>query len=279
MTAGQGSADQPASAPAPDRKGTGRNGSGQGGGVQSVERTFELLELMADAGGEVALSDLAEASSLPLPTIHRIMRTLVRSGYARQQPSRRYALGPSLIKLGETASRTLGSWARPYLAELTEATGETSNMAVLDGAQIVYVSQVPSQHSMRMFTEVGRRVDAHATAVGKAVMATMSPEAVTQTLARATMAPQTERTITSIDRMQSELERVRELGYALDDGEQEVGVRCYAVAVPDSPAGAAISISGPEARMARIATGEVIPLMQRLARELGTELSSPAEHA
>ncbi|SFT81021.1 transcriptional regulator, IclR family [Actinopolyspora lacussalsi subsp. righensis] len=247
------------------------------GGVQSVERTFELLELMADAGGEVALSDLAEASALPLPTIHRIMRTLVRTGYARQQPSRRYALGPSLIRLGETASRTLGSWARPYLAELTEATGETSNMAVLDGAQIVYVSQVPSQHSMRMFTEVGRRVDAHATAVGKAVMAHMPEENVIQVLNRTGMHPQTERTITSVDGMREELARIRELGYALDDGEQEVGVRCYAVAVPDAPAASAISISGPEARMKRIAVDDVVPLMRRLATDLGNELSAAGE--
>src|SRR5690606_10604203 len=139
------------------------------GGVQSLDRAFCLLEIMAEAGGETSLSELAQSSGLPLPTIHRIVRTLVSNGYARQQPSRRYALGPRLIRLGETASRALGSWARPYLAELTEATGETSNMAVLDGEQIVYVAQVPSQHSMRMFTEVGRRVDAHATAVGKAV--------------------------------------------------------------------------------------------------------------
>ena len=194
----------------------------QGGGVQSVERTFELLELMADAGGEVALSELADKSGLPLPTIHRIMRTLVGAGYARQQPSRRYSLGPRLIRLGETASRALGSWARPYLAELTEATGETSNMAVLDGAQIVYVAQVPSQHSMRMFTEVGRRVDAHATAVGKAVMANLPPEVVTQLLTRAGMPPQTERTITTVEAMHAELARIRDQGYALDDGEQEV---------------------------------------------------------
>ncbi len=254
--------------------------STQGGGVQSVERTFELLELLADAGGEVALSDLAESSGLPLPTIHRIMRTLVSAGYVRQQPSRRYALGPRLIRLGETASRALGTWARPYLAELTEATGETSNMAVLDGEQIVYVSQVPSQHSMRMFTEVGRRVDAHATAVGKAVLAHMPEDAVAQMLSRSGMRPQTERTISTVPTMQEELTRVRELGYALDDGEQEVGVRCYAVAVPGAPAGAAISISGPEGRMTRISTKEVIPLMQRLARELGTELTvSPSEPA
>lgn len=252
---------------------TGPRRANQGGGVQSVERTFELLERMADAGGEVALSDLADSSGLPLPTIHRIMRTLVSAGYARQQPSRRYALGPRLIRLGETASRALGSWARPYLAELTEAIGETSNMAVLDGEQIVYVAQVPSQHSMRMFTEVGRRVDAHATAVGKAVLAHLPEEAVTQMLTRAGMRPQTERTINSIDSMHEELARIRQLGYALDDGEQEVGVRCYAVAVPGAPASTALSISGPESRMTRLSVNEVVPLMQRLARDLSAELS------
>ncbi|TDD03655.1 IclR family transcriptional regulator [Saccharopolyspora terrae] len=255
---------------------TGPRRANQGGGVQSVERTFELLELMADAGGEVALSELAERSGLPLPTIHRIIRTLVNSGYARQQPSRRYALGPRLIRFGETASRALGSWARPYLAELTEATGESANMAVLDGAQIVYVAQVPSPHSMRMFTEVGRRVDAHATAVGKAVMATMPSDEVTQLLSRTAMNPQTERTITEVEAMHEELDRIRKQGYAIDDGEQEVGVRCYAVAVPGAPAGAGISISGPEGRMTRITTDEVIPLMQRLAKDLSTELSATA---
>ncbi len=249
-----------------------RNG-GQGGGVQSVERTFELLELMADRGGEVALSELADSSGLPLPTIHRIMRTLVSAGYARQQPSRRYSLGPRLIRLGEIASRALGSWARPYLAELTEVTGETSNMAVLEGDQVVYVAQVPSQHSMRMFTEVGRRVDAHSTAVGKVIMADMPEDTVAQVLNRAGMRPQTEHTITTVDQMQKELARIRELGYAVDDGEQELGVRCFAVTVPGAPAGAAISISGPEARMSRITTEDVVPLMQRLARDLSAELN------
>ena len=257
---------------------TGSRQTNGSGGVQSVERAFELLELMADAGGEVALSELADKSGLPLPTIHRIVRTLVAAGYARQQPSRRYALGSRLIRLGETASRALGSWARPYLAELTETTGETSNMAVLDGDQVVYVAQVPSQHSMRMFTEVGRRVDAHATAVGKAVLATLPPDEVTQLLTRNGMRPQTERTITSMDAMHEELARIRRQGYAVDDGEQKVGVRCYAVAVPGAPAGAAISISGPEGRMVRISTDEVIPLMQRLARELSTELNVSRSH-
>ncbi|WP_243791611.1 IclR family transcriptional regulator [Saccharopolyspora gloriosae] len=258
---------------------TGPRRANQGGGVQSIERAFDLLELMADAGGEVALSELAEASGLPLPTIHRIMRTLVSSGYARQQPSRRYSLGPRLIRLGETASRSLGSWARPYLAELTEATGETSNMAVLDGDQIVYVAQVPSQHSMRMFTEVGRRVDAHATAVGKAVMANLATDTVAQLLGRSGMRAQTERTITSVAAMQDELGRIREQGFAVDDGEQEVGVRCYAVAVPGAPAGAAISISGPEGRMTRLGTETIVPVMRRLAKDLSAELKTASHSA
>lgn len=132
--------------------------AGSSGGVQSLERAFDLLERMADAGGEVGLSELSASSGLPLPTIHRLMRTLVVCGYVRQQSNRRYALGPRLIRLGESASRLLGTWARPYLARLVEETGETANMALLDGDEIVYVAQVPSKHSMRMFTEVGRRV-------------------------------------------------------------------------------------------------------------------------
>lgn len=244
------------------------------GGVQSVERTFELLELMAEAGGEVALSQLAASSGLPLPTIHRIMRTLVGGGYVRQQPSRRYALGPRLIRLGETASRTLGAWARPYLTELTEVTGETSNMAVLDGDQVVYVAQAPSRHSMRMFTEVGRRVDVHCTAVGKAILAQLPEETVEQVLARAQMKPQTERSITTVDAMRTELGVIREQGYAVDDGEQEIGVRCLAVAVPGSPSNAAISISGPETRMGLIAVNEVVPLLTRAAKVLAREMDS-----
>lgn len=244
------------------------------GGVQSVERTFELLELMADAGGEVALSQLAASSGLPLPTIHRIMRTLVSGGYVRQQQSRRYALGPRLIRLGETASRALGTRARPYLAELTDATGETSNMAVLDGDQVVYVAQAPSRHSMRMFTEVGRRVDAHCTAVGKAVLAQLPDETVDQVLARAKMRPQTERSITSVEAMRAELATIREQGYAVDDGEQEVGVRCLAVAVPGAPANTAISISGPEARMSLISVDEVLPLLRRVAQAVAKDLDS-----
>ena len=239
-----------------------------------MERTFELLELMADAGGEVALTQLAEQSALPLPTIHRIMRTLVAGGYVRQQPSRRYALGPRLIRLGETAGRTLGAWATPYLAGLTQAIGETASLAVLDGDQVVYVAQVPSQHSMRIFTEVGRRVDVHSTAAGKAVLAHLPAAEVDQLLARAGMRQQAERTVVDRAGLHRELAAIRERGYAEDDGEQEVGVRSIAVSVPGAPAGTAISISGPAARMSRVEVTDVVPLMRRVAGQLAKELAA-----
>ena len=173
--------------------------AGNGGGVQSLERAFDLLERMADAGGEVGLSELSATSGLPLPTIHRLMRTLVACGYVRQQPNRRYALGPRLIRLGESASRLLGTWARPFLARLVEETGETANMALLDGDEIVYVAQVPSRHAVRMFTEVGRRVLPHSTGVGKALLADHPPEEVRALLGRTGMPAATEKTITDPD--------------------------------------------------------------------------------
>ena len=244
------------------------------GGVQSLERAFDLLERMADSGGEVGLSELSASSGLPLPTIHRLMRTLVACGYVRQQPNRRYALGPRLIRLGETASRLLGTWARPYLAELVEATGETANMALLDGDEVVYVAQVPSRHSMRMFTEVGRRVLPHSTGVGKALLANLPPEQVRALLARTGMPAATERTFTDPDAFLAELERIRGLGYAIDDNEQELGVRCLAVTVPGSPTAAAISISGPAGRVTDAATDKFVPVLHDVARQLSLALAT-----
>ncbi|MFB7052001.1 IclR family transcriptional regulator [Streptomyces vinaceus] len=244
------------------------------GGVQSLERAFDLLERMADAGGEVGLSELSTASGLPLPTIHRLMRTLVACGYVRQQPNRRYSLGPRLIRLGESASRLLGTWARPYLARLVEETGETANMALLDGDEIVYVAQVPSKHSMRMFTEVGRRVLPHSTGVGKALLAYTPAEEVRALLARTGMPAATEKTITTPEGFLEALEQVRKTGYAVDDNEQEIGVRCLAVSVPNSPTAAAISISGPAGRVTEAVAESFVPILQNVAAELSVALQS-----
>jgi IclR family acetate operon transcriptional repressor len=242
-------------------------------GVQSVDRAFELLEVLADAGGELALSEIAAGSALPLPTIHRLVRTLVNRGYVRQLPSRRYALGPRLINLGERAGGMLGDWARPWLADLVEELGETTNLSMIDGNWATYVAQVPSRHSMRMFTEVGRRVHLHCTGVGKALLAQRSDDQVLELLRRAGMPAQTAHTIVDPDTLLAQIRQIRQLGYAVDDGEQEIGVRCVAVPVPGGPSLYAISVSGPTARMTPELLDRAVPLMRTAAKELSADLA------
>jgi IclR family acetate operon transcriptional repressor len=244
------------------------------GGVQSVERTFELLETMADAGGVVGLSKLAQESGLALPTIHRLIRTLVDLGYVRQEPSRQYSLGPRLIRLGESSSHLLGTWSRPYLTRIVDALGESANLAMLDGDQVVYVAQVQSKQSMRMFTEVGRRVYPHCTAVGKALLANMAPSDVQALLHRTGMPAQTEHTITEPERFAEEIHQVRAQGYAMDDGEQEIGVRCVAVPVLGTPNRLAVSISGPAPRMTPGVVERAVPLLHRAAEDLARDLAA-----
>ncbi len=243
------------------------------GGVQSIERAFTILETLATGGGVMGLSALATESGLPLPTIHRLVRTLVDLGYMRQEPSRQYALGPRILLLAESASSMLSSVARPHLAQLVDDLGETANLASLDGDEIVYIAQVPSRHSMRMFTEVGRHVLPHCTAVGKAIMAHMPPAQVRDLLRRTGMPRHTEHTITDPDVFAGQLREAAELGYAMDDGEQELGVRCVAVAVPGVRSHLAVSVSGPAGRMTPETVQRAVPLLtaagQALAAELG----------
>jgi IclR family transcriptional regulator, acetate operon repressor len=241
-------------------------------GVQSIARTFDLLELMADFGGIVGVSQLAARSGLPLPTIHRLIRTLVDLGYVRQQPSREYALGPRLVRLGEGASRLLGDWATPHLQALVDALGESANLAMLDDDQVVYTAQAQGSHSMRMFTEVGRRAWVHCTAVGKAMLADLPAERVRDMVRRSGMPAQTPRTITSMRALSHELARIREQGFAIDDEEQELGVRCIAVVLPGSPSRAAVSISGPSPRMSDRVLQSAIPMLTKTAASLATEL-------
>jgi IclR family acetate operon transcriptional repressor len=166
----------------------------------------------------------------------------------------------------------LSTWARPHLARLVDELGESANLAMLDGDQIVYVAQVPSRHSMRMFTEVGRRVLPHCTAVGKAVMAQMDPHEVNEILARTGMPRHTPNTMTDPTKFAAALAQAAEQGYAVDEGEQEVGVRCVAVAVPDAPSRLALSVSGPAARMTEDVIDRAVPLLHEAGLALSADL-------
>ncbi|MGK5683842.1 IclR family transcriptional regulator [Actinoplanes sp. URMC 104] len=239
------------------------------GGLQSVERAFEVLELLTGSGRELSLSEITAATGRPAPSVHRLVRTLVALGYVRQEASRRYALAPALIRLGDAAARQFGTWANPLLAELVDQIGESANMAILDGAHALYVAHVAGRHTMRMFTEVGHRVPLHSTGVGKALL-TQLPEAEAGRLLRFAGMPRiTDQTITDPSDLLQELSGARALGYTLDNGEQEVGVACVAVPVPAAPSLTAISFSAPAPRL----TPEVVRKAAAALREGATRLA------
>ena len=242
------------------------------GGVQSVHRAMDLLEVVAARGGTLTIGEIAALTGIPLPTAHRLLRTLVDRGYMRQAPDRRYALGFRLVPLGASASAMVGVGTERVLGRVVDALGETANLAMLDGDRVAYVAQVPGRHSMRMFTEVGRRVHPHCTAVGKAVLSAAPETEVRALLARTGLPRQTASTITEIDVFLAQLDEVRERGYALDEGEQEVGVRCLAVRLPGSAVEMGLSISGPAPRMTDDLLTEAVPILREAAQDLVTAI-------
>lgn len=241
--------------------------------VHSIVRAFEVLEAMADAGGILGLTELSERVGLPKPTVHRLVRTLVMSGYVRQEPaSRAYALGPRLGRLADLSGRLLGQWAMPYLHEIVNALGESANLIVLDGDFVVEVCQVPGRHAMRMVSEVGSRALPHCTAAGKAMLAGLPREQAEAIIQRTGMPRFTPATITDHDPYFAELDAVRHQGYATDNEEQESGVRCVAVALPLSSRPAALSISGPLTRMTDELIARAVPLLSDAAANLADEM-------
>lgn len=216
--------------------------------VQSVDRAFALLDALTLRGGRASLGELVADTGLAAATVHRLCATLAESGHLRRDARRDYLLGPRLQRVGEAARRATLEWAEPVLAAVVAGTGETANMAIREGDGVVYLAQVPSPHSMRMFTEVGRRVEVHCTAVGKALVAADDDDEVRAMLRRAGMRRYTSTTIVDPDSLVAELAQVRLSGFATDESEQEEGVRCVAIAVGTGAAAFAVSASGPEAR-------------------------------
>jgi IclR family transcriptional regulator, acetate operon repressor len=178
-------------------------------------------------------------------------------------------VGPAAQRVGDASSRELATLALPALRAAVEASGETANIAGLEGEVMVYLAQAPSPHTLRIFAEVGRRVPLHSTAVGKVVLAGMEREQAGTLLRGLDLEARTPRTLTTVDAVEQELGRVREQGYAVDDEEQELGVRCVAVPVGAGRWGAlALSVSGPTERMTRDRSASVVPRLQQIADDL-----------
>jgi IclR family acetate operon transcriptional repressor len=262
----------------------GRPGLVREGGVQSVERALELLELLARSGKWIGISELSAATGQPVGTVHRLLRTLAARGYVvRDDHTRRYALGPAARMLAG-ADQSMPDWptlAAPFLRELVEVSGETANLAVLERDRAVYVAQAQPARMVRMFTEIGNRVPLHSTGCGKVLLAYQPDEVVENIIAVTGLPASTSRTITDPERLRRELEAVRQRGYAIDDAEQEEGVRCLAVPVRD-PRGkvvAAMSISGPASRLDNVRIRALLPQIQRISIALSAVLVTPGANS
>lgn len=250
--------------------------------VQSVDRALDLLEALAAAEGEVSITALAARTSLHVSTVHRLLSTLLRRGYVRQNPeTSRYYAGAKLATLAEGRSRfgELRLRARPVLRAITEATRETANLVVLDDLAAVYIETIPSPQVVRLFTQVGNRVPLHATGAGKALLAALPAARRDSVLDRLELRPYTPHTIVDASALRRALEEIRERGYAIDDEEYDDGVRCVAVPVMGGPNEliGALSISAPANRLTRQRCTELVPLLRRSASELATALREKTE--
>lgn len=251
-------------------------------GAQVVDRVVDILETLLSLGPELGVSEISRALGLKKATAHRLLASLRRRNMVAQDPvTRRYRLGGKLWELGSVATSQV-DWAarvKPFLEQLTQEAGETSHLAVLNDGQVLYVEKVESSRSLRMPSQVGRRLPFHCTGVGKALVAFLPDDVLDGLIARRGLARMTLNTITDPARLRAELARTRERGYAIDSEEIEEGLVCIAAPVRDHTAHvvAAISIAGPSSRL-RIADAERhAPLVMRAADAISAALGWPAE--
>lgn len=242
--------------------------------VQSVERAFDILEALAAAKGELGILDLSERVHLHPSTVHRLLMTLLQRGYVRQSDQTgRYSLGARLLQLGRVIHdhSTIRAEAHPFLERLVQASGETTNLSILDHDEAVYIDQVESPHLVRMFAQIGRRVPLHSTGCGKVLLAYLEPAERSRIIREKGLPAYTRNTITNPKELERALAEIRRYGYAVDDEETDEGVRCVAGPVRDHTGKviAAISISGPITRV----TKEKIPHLGKLVAEACSELS------
>lgn len=231
--------------------------------IQSVNRTLDVLEALQALGGVARSVDLANKLSYPAPTVHRILSNLAARGYVTQLSDKRYALGPALVRLGGEASKQSGHMVQPVLDKLATALGETVNLAFYTNDTMTYVAQATSQRSMRMFTQVGAHVPVWGSGVGKAVLATMEDDQVNAILDQVRLPK-----LLSREALFDDLDLCRERGYALDDEEQEVGVRCLAIFVPGGPSLAGLSVSSPTSRLSPDTYERVAQTLGAAAKQL-----------
>ena len=226
------------------------------GQIQSVTRALSVLNAIAEEESGLTLAEISEKVGLPPSTTHRHLTTMQEESFVRfDAETGTWLIGVQAFLTGSAfiGSRDIASIARPYMRRLMEASGETVNLAIADEARgyVVYLAQVECKHMMRAISRPGELVPMYCSAVGKALLAAMPETSIAAIFQKTGLKRITEKTITSPAKMRAELVRIKSEGYALDDEEHAVGLRCIASVLCNEHGEplAAISMLGPMARI------------------------------
>jgi IclR family transcriptional regulator, acetate operon repressor len=244
------------------------------GAVQSVDRALQIIETLAEDDEGYRLSDLAVRTGLSTSTAHRLLATLEKRRFVQfDRTESKWHVGAQSFAVGATFARRRNfvAQAMPYLRKLRDQTRETANLAVVDDEAIIVLTRMESREIMRSLTKVGGRVAMVASGVGKAVLATYADEDVNAIIRHHGMPRLTEKSIVRPSDLFRELALVRSQGFAVDDEEACMGLRCVAAVVYNDCAEplAAISVSGMTSRV----TDDRLPLLGRMVRDVAIELT------
>ena len=246
--------------------------------IQAVSHALDLLEQFHDDVDELGVTELSKRLKLHKNNVFRLLATLESRGYIEQnKATENYRLGLKALELGQTFIKQMGllRQAKPILDQVVGKCNETSYVAIFKEGYVVYLDVVETDMTVRVVSRVGSRLPAYCTAAGKVHMAFMSEDEINELLPSNQLQGYTPTTITSRDELMKELSKVAEQGYAIDEEELDLGVRCIAAPIRDYTRRivGALSISGPSMRISneRIEK-ELIPLVMEATTELSTRL-------
>jgi IclR family acetate operon transcriptional repressor len=247
------------------------------GQVQSVTRALAILRGLAESGDGMTLSDVAQIVGLAPSTAHRLLTTLQQERFVRfDATAHLWQVGVEAFIIGNAFVRTrdVVAMARPYLRRLMEEGGETANLYLEQDGEAICMAQVECRQMMRAIARPGGRVKMHCSGAGKAMLGWLADAELTRVIRTHGLKRFTERTLDTPSRLRRDLELVRERGYAVDDEEHAVGLRCVASVVFDEHGQpvAALSLSGPGARVDETRLAELGALTARVAAEFSAEL-------
>ncbi len=245
--------------------------------MTSLARGLHVIRAFAGTEGRLSIADLSRATGLTRAVVRRCLYTLRELGYAASD-GRAYCLQPKILSLGYSylCTAPIAIAAQPVLKELSARLGEVSTAAVLDEGTVVYVARASAQRIMSVTLGVGSRLPAYCTALGRVLLAGLTPEQAAAELARAELVAHTRFTVTSRQRLAEILAQVRADGYALNDQELEIGLRSIAVPVHNvvGHAVAAMNVSAQASRLSRRELIEdVLPPLRAAAERLGSQLA------